>query len=302
MFLKPLLRNNTPKLPVIAFSIFAGFLFNACHTFSSSGPDEDKKVVARVMTDYLYESDVKAHFKNKMPAGKDSLASRKQVIDNWIQEKLIFHKALNNLPEAKKDKEAALQDYYESLIRYEYEQALIDENVDTQIAKKALREFYEENPERFRLNQPVVKFRYVIVPRDAPHQDRLPAWFKQEENFYLDSLYQYARQFARHFSLADKKWYYYGNIRHRLNLPEENQPWFLRQFKQNEVIKTRDSVFNYYVYLTDFKKQDQRAPLSLKREDIKKMMLNRQKIELIQQMEKEVLQEGLEKNNVQRYD
>ncbi len=303
MFWRAFIKSNILTTGLVIASCFLGVTFNACDNLVSENPEEDKEPVARVKDQFLYEEDLKEIYrKNRNQSLKDSLAFRKKLINNWITEQLIFQKALNNLPEKDKDKDEELQDYYRSLIRYEYEQALINEKIDTNFSKDTIREFYNRNSERFKLNQPALKFRYIIIPKNAPKKDQIKSWFKEEDNKYLDSLNFYARQYAKNFDFEDNKWYYYKNIRNKLNLPAQSNTNLLNKIKEKQVLDTEDAAFTYLIYITDFKGKNDKAPISLKRESIKKMMLNRKKINLIQKMENEVFQKGLEKKNVKRYD
>lgn len=302
-FWKALLKNKASITPLLIATFLFGAVLQACNGFISESPEEDKNPVARVKDKFLYEEDLKKIYnKNENQSLKDSLAFRKQLIDNWITEQLIFQKALKNLPEKEKDKEEELQDYYRSLIRYEYEQALINEKIDTSFSNDTIREFYKRHKDRFTLNTPVIKFRYIIVPKDAPKKDRIKTWFQEEDNKYLDSLYFYARRYAKNFDFKDNQWYYYKNVRKKLSLPEQNNSQLLDKIKRKQVLESKGQALTYLIYITDFKGKNDKAPVSLKKEAIKKMMLNRKKIDLIQEMENKVFQKGLEKNNVKRYD
>lgn len=300
-FWTPLLKNKNFPFPFKQL-IFLGLLaMFSCNSISWNSEEDEKQLVARVGDHYLYEEDVQNIFnKSNKLSVKDSVSFREKLIDNWIKEKLIFKKALQNLSNEAKDKEEKLQNYYESLIRYEYEQALINEQLDTSISHETIKNFYQKNPEQFQLKQDVLKIRYLVLPNNAPDQERVKSWFGQSSNQYLDSLYQYGRQFAKNFNLEDDKWYYYNEIKQELNLPESQQ--LFNQIKNNEVIEASKGSFNSLVYITDFKKAKKPAPLSLKKDEIRRMILNRRKIKLVQEMEQEVVNKGLAKKDVKRYD
>ncbi len=301
--LNRLLKSKPFNFLKILTSLLFLFVIHGCGLFSPNDEKGENKVIARVQDKYLYEKDLKEMFsKNPMVSKQDSLALREKFIDNWIEEKLIFKKALDNLPKAKTKKDKALQNYYESLIRHEYEQALINKKLDTSVSKTALMKFYNNHNERFTLKQDVIKCRYLILPLNTPRKKKVKTWLKASENFYLDSLYQYGRRFAKKFNLKANNWHYYSKIRKKLNLPQQTSDQLFNQVKKNEVIETKDSNSHYFIYVTDLKQEKEKAPFQLKRGTIKSALLNKKKMELIRKMEKKVVQKGLEQNDVKRYD
>ncbi|HTL81353.1 MAG TPA: hypothetical protein VL651_06600, partial [Bacteroidia bacterium] len=88
------------------------------------------KVLARVFDNKLYESEVTALIP-KGTASEDSLLRAQNIINNWVREKLLIHKAELNLSKDQQNVEQQLQAYKNSLIIYAYEKELVLQKLDT---------------------------------------------------------------------------------------------------------------------------------------------------------------------------
>lgn len=287
------------KIP-IGSAILAFLLLFGCKNESSfKGNSSQKAPVASVKDDTLYAEDIQQMFEGSGQSVADSQALRKTFIDRWIRKKLLFHKALKNLSPDKKDKDEALQKYYESLIRHTFEKSVIQEKLDTDISTDSMNAYYDNNKSRFQLKAPILQIRYLAVPAHAPNQRKIPYWFQSDKNYHLDSLFQYANTHAKDFLLDISNWYYYDNLRKRFNLPEKAKPFLT----QNTVFQTElDSATVLHLSIQDYQLANTTAPFSLKKDKIRKIMLNQRKKALIDKVEEQTIREGLQQDKVQRYD
>ena len=134
---------------------------------------EDREPVVSVGQDTLYEANLAAMTTNFEAQREDEARLREEYIDRWIKRKLVYQKALDNLSPQQKDKDQALQRYYETLIRHTYQQSLLRQKLDQELSTDTLKAYYEANQSRFRLSAPVLKIRYLAVPPSAPDQSKL---------------------------------------------------------------------------------------------------------------------------------
>src|SRR5215204_5767363 len=115
--------------------------FSACTYFKKQGEEKTKDAVARAFDKCLFPENL-AGIVPPNSSRKDSLTVIKNYIDNWIHQQVVLHKAESNLDENKKDVEDKLEEYRNSLIRYAYEKALVDQRLDTNVSDKEIEEFY----------------------------------------------------------------------------------------------------------------------------------------------------------------
>ena len=121
------------------------------------------EVVAKVGDHKLFRSQLE----NYIPAGAspaDSAALARQWIYAWAENLLLLDMAEEQLSDQEKDVTEELERYRETLLKYRYEQLYVDQRLDTLITEEETEKYYSNNPARFRLDRPVVKARYMIIP------------------------------------------------------------------------------------------------------------------------------------------
>jgi hypothetical protein len=84
------------------------------------------------------------------------------------------------------------------------------------------------------------------------------------------------------------------------NTPIEitNQGKFL---EKNAFIESTDKVYYYLVYIRDYRLEGEVSPVEYVQNDIRNLILSKQKIEFLKQIEKDIYKEGLDKNKVILY-
>lgn len=124
------------------------------------------EVVAKVGDERLHRSQLESY----IPAGvsaEDSAALARQYILTWAEDLLLMDMAETQLSKQEKDVSAELEEYRKSLIKYRYEQLYIQQRLDTLVTDEEVARYYEENTDKFRLERPILKSRYMIIPADA---------------------------------------------------------------------------------------------------------------------------------------
>jgi len=124
------------------------------------------EMVARVGDHRLHRTQLESY----IPAGvsaEDSAALARQYIQTWAEDLLLMDMAETQLSSEEKDVSAELEEYRKSLIKYRYEQLYIQQRLDTLVTDEEVSLYYEANPDKFRLERPIFKSRYMIIPADA---------------------------------------------------------------------------------------------------------------------------------------
>ena len=258
-----------------------------------SDPEED--VVARVYNDVLSRTELKA----KIPFGQspaDSTRIADQIIKNWIQDKAVLNFAERNLSESQKDFSKQLQDYRNSLVTYAYERELINQKLDTVISDEEIKTYYEANIDNFKLKSYIVKLRFVKLSIDAPKQNKLEKWFQSDNEADFEKLYEYCQKYAENFYFEENTWLYLQDVLKEIPINETDWDNFLRN---TTYYRFESGSFQYLVRFFDYKLKDDRSPLTLERGKITDLILNRRKVELINQMREDVVNESYVNKKIQ---
>lgn len=258
-------------------------------------PDED--IVARGYDDVMLRSDLAS----KIPFGiaaADSTRMADQIIKNWIHDKAVLNFAENNLSESQKDFSKQLQDYRSSLVTYAYERALVNQKLDTIISDEEIQTYYDSNRENFKLKTYIVKLRFVKLDLESPKQNKLENWFQSSDEKDFEKLYEYCQKYAENFYFEENNWLYLQDVLKEVPINESDWDNFLRN---TSYYKFESGSFQYLVRFFDYKLKDDQSPLSLERAKIRDLIMNRRKVELINQMREDVVKESYANNKIQVY-
>lgn len=130
------------------------------------------EVVAEVGSDKLYRSDLD----KVIPKGlsiEDSTYLAKQYINTWATDLVYLGMAEQQLSKTEKDVTRELEDYRKSLLKYRYEQLYVNERLDTAVTDEMVEEYYNAHLDKFVLNRPLVKARFLSISDDSPAKDQI---------------------------------------------------------------------------------------------------------------------------------
>ncbi|MBK9319988.1 MAG: hypothetical protein IPM91_15125 [Bacteroidetes bacterium] len=256
-----------------------------------------EKVIARVYDRYLYIEDLS----NIVPPGtgkNDSLTIIKNYVQNWIRQQSILKRAEENLDEERKNVERELEEYRNSLITYIYESELVRQKLDTNISEQEIEKYYTDNEKNFQLKNNILQVRYLKVPASAPKLEKVKQWYKSDAEKDFKLLEDYCFQFATDYFFNDEEWLLFDELLKKIPIKTYDQEQFLRN---NRFIEIPDSTGVFFVNIKGFKIKESLSPLSFERENIKNLILNKRKLELISEMEKDAYQDALQKEEIENW-
>lgn len=275
-------------------SIIAVLLLSACSFFTNK---EDGKLVATVNDKSLYERDIADLFNTDM-SPEDSTDVANAYIDKWVKDNLLLQKAELNLTLDQKDFEKQLENYRNSLIIFNYEKRLVEQNLDTNIEESEVVAYYEQNSSNFELKSNIVKAVYVKITPEAPKVEKLRSalQLRKEEDFSL--LEEYCVQFAENYFIDTAEWLPFSELKKMANLTVENETDYIRS---NQIKEWSDSTGTYFVHIVDRKVKSDISPIAFAREEIKAILLNKRKLVLIAEMKQNIYEEAVRKKQFEIY-
>jgi hypothetical protein len=227
---------------------------------------------------------------------EDSSQMAKSFIDTWIRQQVILHLAEKNLPEHMKQVEKQLEEYRHSLITYIYESELINQRLDTVVTDSEIEKYYRENPGNFELKDNILKSVYVKVKLEAPKLDKLRGWFRSNNPKDRQLLTEYCFQFASDFRLDEDNWMLFDELLKSVPIKTYDQEHFLRN---NRFIEISDSSHLYLIHILDFKIRESLSPLAFEKENVRALILNKRKLDLIKQMETDAISKAMARKEVE---
>ena len=249
----------------------------------------DEKPVVKVFDKYLYPSNLKDIIPGNISPSDSSILVN-DYIDKWIRKQLLLRRAELNLTDEEKNVDKQLENYRTSLLIFKYEQSLIKQQLDTIINLEEIEKYYSDNPANFLLNKNIVKAIFLMIPRDAPDLRNLRRWYRNDTDDNLRKLEAYAFQYAEMYDYFNDDWIDFSEIEKNLPVRIDNPQNLLKYRKYYEV---RDSDYYYFLNIKDFRLLGSVAPLSYVIQDIRTIIMNKRKIQLIKRLESNIYNDAL---------
>ncbi len=267
----------------------------SCDLFKSQ---DNRKVVVRVNNSYLYEEDIKSLVGDGVSA-EDSAIIVNSYINRWATQQLLIDRAKLNLPEARqKEFNELVENYKNELYTNAYTDAVVSKELDSIFTDTIVASYYEQNKENFKLSQDLVKLRYINLEANNTNLDKIKDWFVRFNEEDKVKLQENALQF-KNYSFNDLVWIKTATVYDKVTpLSVEDRAKLLRK---DNYIELKDSIETYLIYVNDALKKNDQAPLEYAKPTVEQILLNKQKLELVKQLEKDITKDAIKNNQFEIY-
>lgn len=259
--------------------------------------NEESNAVARVGEDFLFVSDIEDQIG---PNGSDSIQITRRTINEWAEELLYLKKAEINLSSReKKGLEELVSTYRNDLYVKSYKDKAIQSQLDSIVEKEEIESYFEQNKLNFKTNKDLLRGRYVRVRNENYNLRSIRKSirrFNEDDKVFLDSI---ALQFTT-YSLNDSIWVQASQFFNRLpSISERRYKYFL---KNDTFFELQDSLEVYLVVVEEVVLRNDLAPLDYVAPTLKQILINKRKLELMRQLDREIIEEGLRQNIYEVYE
>ncbi len=228
---------------------------------------------------------------------EDSAAIVANYVDQWIRQMVILTKAEKNITN---NFERQLREYKNSLLTYAYEQQIVNQLLDTVVSDQQISEYYDLHSEEFRLTNTIVKAVYVVAPAKSTAIGKLKKILNKKDFDESDIVEMEAT--ARRHGLTGyydgDTWMPFFSLQKAVPITTYNENLYL---KQNRTIQLNDDTTTYLVRILDYKVSDQIAPLEMQADNIRSLILNHRKLDILNRLQSDLLHEAEKNGNVKRY-
>ncbi len=286
----PAKRLSTCIMRVITllYSILL-FLFWQCTSQPSA--EAKAKVLAQVYNKDLYDSELV----DVVPEGTsptDSMLLVTAFVQRWVRDQLLMYEAERNIPKDLNIDEL-VRDYRASLVRFNFEEQIIAEKLDSTVSESEVRTFYEGNKDQFQLESTILKCILLKLPPKAPQGEVNKLWYSRNPADQ-PKLTAYAKQWAAMAMLNREKWYKLEDIAALLpkgTLTSEN-------VSSRREGTLSDGDYRYYYRVIEAMQGKSTAPFDYVREQASKIILHRRKQELLDRWKESLYQKELRRENI----
>ncbi len=279
-------RQQVQFLIVILISV----IMASCQLFESKS---DARVVARVHDAFLYEDQLKDF---NIPLGlteKDSVALLTEYIDDWATKQLLLYESKQNMTQKKQAKyDKFVEDYKIDLFVSDYENGYVQKKLNTVISDLEIDQYYQKHQQSFLLKEDLVKVRYIHLPLSYTNTSatkKLFTRFKVEDQIELKKI---QLGFKKVDLNLENSWSTFDEL--LTAVPS------ISNFKKssllipNKFFQYKDTNGKYLMKFEDVLLIGQPAPVTYVKETIKQIILNKRKLQLKKQLEKEIVKDALQ--------
>ncbi len=275
------------KLGIIG-CIAAGLLLGSCTAL-----EKQQKVGAAVEVNgqYLYRSTL-----DSLTVGlssEDSLRMVQQYISQWTKDVLEYDKAKAR---TKSDLEKLVEEYRRALYVQAYEQQLIERHMPKAVPDSVVKQVYEQMPNRFLLDESIVKGILVVVPKDARDIAKLRGWMAKEK---LDEIEKYAYQNASGYELFADKWLTTTDL--LAHIPAERAE-MENMLKAKNQIEVTDSLKTYVLQVTEKHLRGEQMPMEYARPEIEKIVLYERQVDFLNKEREKLYNEAIQDQKIKFYE
>ncbi len=248
----------------------------------------NSETVAEVGTEKLYRTDL-----NKLiPSGiavEDSVRLARQYINTWALDHVFLAIAEQQLSKSEKDVTKELEDYRKSLLKYRYEQLYVNERLDTAVSDEMVEKYYEANLEKFKLQRPVVKARYLKISGDSPSLAKIRKKMSSDEAGDIIDADSLAYSSALKFTAWGDNWIDIMTLAREFPMDHVS---LTMSIKDRWVENVDTTGILSLAYISEMIAKGRTAPLEYCTPAIKDMIISARKQALITSLEQDLLNDA----------
>tara|TARA_Y100001978_G_scaffold21030_1_gene17004 strand:- start:648 stop:1487 length:840 start_codon:yes stop_codon:yes gene_type:complete len=275
----------------LIITTFLCIFFGSCSNFSNNNSNN---LVARAGENFLYEDDLPSYVSKD-----DSLIKISSFIETWAKEKVLYDLSIINLSQSKRAEIDELVDNYRiDLYINSYKDLIVNSKIDSIVTNEQIDSFYSTNVNNFKLNENLVKFRYVKVPNDNININRIRRYIvrmSEQDRYFLDSLnFQFAD-----LKLDDSIWFTERDVISSINFINQNNK--SRYFIKDRLFTLNESNYINFFIVDDMLKSGNIPPKSYLYDRIKSTIINQRKLDILKGINQEILNDALKSRKYEVY-
>ena len=281
------------KKASIYWLVLAGILLNGCAAYEKKA---QSGAAVELNGNYLYRSVL-----DSLTLGlssEDSLRVTQQYIRQWAQDILVYDESQKwrvERGEWREGIEQMVEDYRRTLYVQAYEDRLADRRMSKTIMDSTVNSYYSQMPDRFQLDESIMKGMLLVVPADAPTINKLRQWMASNS---LDKIEKYVYQNASGYELFEDQWKTTTEVMRRM--PVERNV-FEAKLKAGNQIEIADSAKVYLLQVTDKRMRGEAMPIEYARPEIEKIVLNGRKVEFLRKERERLYNEAIQEGKIKFY-
>ena len=227
-----------------------------------------------------------------IPSGvspEDSARLAKQYITTWALDQIFLERAEQQLSKAEMDVSKELEAYRRSLLKFRYEQLYVNERLDTSVTDDEVQKYYESHKDRFVLQRPVVKARFISIAADSPVLKTIKKKMSSDEAEDILEADSLAFSSAYRFMTWNDAWIDASTLAREFG---QESASVLSSVKAGWMERTDTSGVSNIAYISEITPKGEMSPIEYSTPFIKDMIISARKQSLITSLERDLLEDA----------
>lgn len=272
----------------VIFILLTALSLTSCEYLSSIIHDDT--LVAKVGKNKLYSSNLAGYIPDHV-SEEDSLNLVMRYINTWATEILYLEMAQEQLSKDEKDVTDDLEKYRRTLLKYRYEQRYVNDRLDTMVTQAQIDDYFKAHQEFFILERPVVRYRYLAIPKNCDRKDRLLRLLASSDSDELEELDSLASVVALKYEDRSEQWSDMSVLAKEAGIPYED---VLPSLKGSFLVVSEPSSLEEKIAFICEIKTSGVAPEDYCTPKIVSMIQSGRKHKLLLSLEQDLLRDALE--------
>ena len=264
--------------------------------------------VAELNGHYLYRSTL-----DSLTLGlnsEDSLRVVQLFIRQWAQDILLYD---NSTARTHREIEQMVSEYRRTLYAQAYEDRLVERRMPKSIPDSSVQAIYDRMPDRFILDESIVKGVLLVVPNDAPNLSKVKQWLlkigterqerKERKNSkatnVLDDIEKYVYQNASGYELFTDQWTTVTALTRQMPVERADLE---TKLKYGNRIEISDSTQTFILQVTEKHMRGEKMPVEYARPQIEKIILNARRVEFLRKERERLYNDAVQEKKIKFFD
>ncbi len=227
----------------------------------------------------------------------DSVMFTEKYIRNWIEDVLLWQKAVRNVGSGDEVEEMVAA-YRRSLVLHLYQQALMDERINSEIGNNEVDSFYQLHPENYRLEYPLAKGLYIKVPLDGKDVNKIRQWYTRTDRETLEKIEKFSLQHAVDYLYFYDRWTRIEDVIRKMPVNVNDVSAYVKRFPEVEV---KDTAFYYFLHVDSLLDVGDLKPVEYAAGEIREALLNERRVDFMKQLRNQLYEEAQKQEKVLYY-
>ncbi len=136
----------------------------------------------------------------------------------------------------------------------------------------------------------VLRGNYIKLEKNVPDKVEAIRWFSQASDESIEELKDYCFKYATVFILDTSRWIYFKELQKNTGIETTDVEQFL---KENKRMEFEDEYYLHLLRIDEYLLKDSISPLALEEQNIRNILLNQRKQDLVKKMHNQIYKNAL---------